>query len=361
MIDGAETVPERSAGAERSTRQPAGGPVAQSDTAAPPLLEVRNLKVAFGAVPVVSGVSFTVHQGEVVGIVGESGSGKSVSALALMRLLPRHAHISAERMNFCGEDLLSADRRRYEQLRGADIAMIFQEPMTALNPVLTVGEQIAETLRRHERLGRRQARARAIDALARVGIPAPARRVDDYPHQMSGGMRQRAMIAMALACQPRVLIADEPTTALDVTIQAQILELLQDLQEEFQMGTVMITHDLGVVSSFADRVMIMYAGQVVEDASAAQAFASPKHPYTEGLLASIPLSQSDVDRLYAIPGAVPPPFDLPPGCRFEPRCAASRPPCREARPVLYPCGDDHRVACIRPTGYVFPDRGECNE
>ncbi|EKF18633.1 ABC transporter ATP-binding protein [Nitratireductor pacificus] len=319
------------------------------------LLDVRDLCVSFGDLPIVNGVSFTLHEGEVVGIVGESGSGKSVSSLAIMRLLPRQARITASRLEFMGEDLLSASERRYEELRGAAISMIFQEPMTALNPVLTVGEQIVETVRRHEGVSRRIARQRALDALGRVGIPAAAQRLDDYPHQMSGGMRQRAMIAMALACNPRVLIADEPTTALDVTIQAQILELLQDLQEEFRMGTVMITHDLGVVSSFTDRVMIMYAGQVVEDAPAQNVFSGPRHPYTEGLLASIPSSEEDTERLYAIPGTVPPPFDLPPGCRFEPRCSDARPPCRTARPRLIACGEDHMAACIRNTGYTFPE------
>ena len=319
------------------------------------LLEVHDLCVSFGSLPIVTGISFSLRAGEVVGIVGESGSGKSVSSLAIMRLLPRHARITAQRLTLMGEDLLSAGERRYEELRGAVMSMIFQEPMTALNPVLSVGEQIIETIRRHEGLSRRLARRRAIDALARVGIPAPAQRVDDYPHQMSGGMRQRAMIAMALACNPRVLIADEPTTALDVTIQAQILELLQDLQEEYRMGTVIITHDLGVVSSFTDRVMIMYAGQVVEAADAESVFGAPRHPYTEGLLASIPSSEQDTKRLYAIPGTVPPPFDLPPGCRYEPRCAYAREPCREAPPPLIPCGPGHLAACIRNTGYRFPE------
>lgn len=316
-----------------------------------PLLDIRNLRVSIGRVPIVDGISFSLHEGEVVGIVGESGSGKSVSSLALMRLLPRHASIRADRLTLLGEDLLAASERRYEQLRGAVMSMIFQEPMTALNPVLTVGEQVMETVRRHEGLTRRAARQRAIDVLARVGIPAPAQRVDDYPHQLSGGMRQRAMIAIALACNPRVLIADEPTTALDVTIQAQILELLQDLQEEYRMGTIMISHDLGVVSSFTDRVMIMYAGQVVEDAAADQVFDRPCHPYTEGLLASIPSSEEEVERLNTIPGTVPPLFDLPPGCRFEPRCGYARMPCRQGQPRLVEYAPDHRAACIRNSGY----------
>ncbi|MBP0438378.1 ABC transporter ATP-binding protein [Tianweitania sediminis] len=329
-------------------------PAPASDFSGEPLLEVQNLRVSFGKLQVVDGISFTLRQGEVLGIVGESGSGKSVSALALLRLLPPNAQVTADRLMLGGEDLLSAKESRYESLRGSQIAMIFQEPMTALNPVLSVGHQIVETIRRHNKVGRREARDRAVAALRRVGIPAAEQRFNEYPHQMSGGMRQRVMIAMALACGPRVLIADEPTTALDVTIQAQILELLQDLQDEYQMGTIMITHDLGVVSSFADRVLVMYAGQVVEDAPAAELFARPGHPYTEGLLASIPSSLQDVERLYAIPGSVPPPFDLPSGCRFEPRCTYSRPPCRAARPWLMPFQPHHEAACIRNHGYHFP-------
>lgn len=320
-----------------------------------PLLEVENLAVSIGGLPIVNGVSLTLHEGEVVGIVGESGSGKSVSSLAIMRLLPKQAKITADKMLLMGEDLLQTNEKRYEEIRGSSISMIFQEPMTALNPVLTVGEQIIETVRRHEGLSRRAARVRAIDALGRVGIPAPAQRVDDYPHQMSGGMRQRAMIAMALACQPRVLIADEPTTALDVTIQAQILELLQDLQEEYRMGTIMITHDLGVMSSFADRVLIMYAGRVVEAAKAMDVFETPAHPYTRGLLASIPSSEVDTDRLYAIPGTVPPPFDQPPGCRFEPRCSHAIAACREALPPLAESSSGHLSACIRDMKQMTAD------
>jgi oligopeptide/dipeptide ABC transporter ATP-binding protein len=323
--------------------------------AAAPLLEVVNLRVSFSGLRVVDGVSFTLRAGEVLGLVGESGSGKSVSSMALMRLLPKNATVEADVLRFMGEDILHASERRYEALRGAEMAMIFQEPMTALNPVLTVGHQIVETVRRHRRLGRRAARELALDALVRVGIPDAGKRLDDYPHQLSGGMRQRVMIAMALACAPKVLIADEPTTALDVTIQAQILELLQDIQDEFRMGIIIITHDLGVISSFTDRVLIMYAGQVVEEAPVAALFAAPRHPYTEGLIASIPSVDADVDRLPAIRGTVPPPFDLPPGCRFEPRCDHARPPCRQARPWLFPLAPDHRAACIRNLGYRFPE------
>jgi peptide/nickel transport system ATP-binding protein len=229
--------------------------------------------------------------------------------------------------------------------------------MTALNPVLTIGRQITETIRRHTGASAAQARVQALDALKRVGIPAADQRIDDYPHQMSGGMRQRVMIAMALACRPRVLIADEPTTALDVTIQAQILELLQDLQDEYRMGTVLITHDLGVVSSFADRVMIMYAGQVVEQGGAAALMGGPAHPYTAGLLASIPSAEMDVERLQAIPGMVPPPFAFPPGCRFAPRCGFAQPVCATLRPPMLPVAGaaDHHAACLRNTGYQVPE------
>ena len=322
----------------------------------PPLLEVVNLRVRFGSLSVVDGVSFTLRSGEVLGIVGESGSGKSVSALALMRLLPPGAAISADRLMLMGRDLLTTAERDYENLRGAAMAMIFQEPMTALNPVLTIGRQITETIRRHTGAGAAQARVQALDALRRVGIPAAAQRIDDYPHQMSGGMRQRVMIAMALACRPRVLIADEPTTALDVTIQAQILELLQDLQDEYRMGTVLITHDLGVVSSFADRVMIMYAGQVVEQGAAAALMGGTAHPYTAGLLASIPSATEDVARLQAIPGMVPPPFAFPPGCRFAARCGFAQPVCATIRPpMLAVTGTaDHHAACLRNSGYQVP-------
>ncbi len=311
-----------------------------------PLLEVGGLAVAFGGVTVVDDVSFHVDPAEVVGIVGESGSGKSITALASLRLVPKPGRIAAGTIRFAGEDLLAASEFRLEQIRGAEIAMIFQEPTTALNPVLSVGHQIVETVRRHQRLGRGAARARALDMLARVGIPAPRQRIDEYPHQLSGGMRQRVMIAMALACNPRLLIADEPTTALDVTIQAQILELLQDLQAEFRMGVLLITHDLGVVSSFADRVLVMYAGRIVEASPAEALFARPAHPYTRGLIDSIPAADRDSERLKAIPGIVPPPFAWPPGCRFAPRCAHARAACEAAVPPLRTSGDARQVACV---------------
>ena len=325
----------------------------QAETDSVSLLEVDKLTVSFGDATVVDGVSFAISTGEVLGIVGESGSGKSMTALALMRLMPPNGRITADRLIFMGEDLLTARERRLEQLRGGAIGMIFQEPMTALNPVLTIGHQIVETVKRHKGISRREARERTIETLRRVGIPDPGQRVDDFPHQLSGGMRQRVMIAMALVCGPKLLIADEPTTALDVTIQAQILELMLDLQAEYQMAIILISHDLGVVSSFTDKVLVMYCGQVVEEAPADHAFVRPTHPYTEGLLASIPAVDHDIEKLTAIEGTVPPPFNLPPGCRFAPRCIHARPVCSEAVPRLVATGPGHRAACIRNTGYRF--------
>ncbi len=319
----------------------------------PPLLEVEGLTVSIGGVVILDDLSFRVAPGEILGIVGESGSGKSMTALSIMRLLPDGAEAHARQLRLEGEDILGATEARLEALRGSAMGMIFQEPMTALNPVMTVGEQIMETVRRHLKVPRREARERAIEALRRVGIPSPEQRVDDYPHRLSGGMRQRVMIAMALVCRPRLLIADEPTTALDVTIQAQILDLMLGLQDEYRMGIILISHDLGVVSAFTDRVLIMYMGQVLEDARADDVFSDPKHPYTEGLLASIPPVDRDMTRLQAIPGAIPPLSDLPPGCRFEPRCAYARPVCATAVPALVETGPAHRAACIRNTGYRF--------
>ncbi|MEZ5858267.1 MAG: ABC transporter ATP-binding protein [Geminicoccaceae bacterium] len=330
-------------------------------TAAPgqpaPLLEVEGLTVSIGGIVILDDLSFRVAPGEILGIVGESGSGKSMTALSIMRLLPDGAEVSATQLRLEGEDILGAREARLEELRGRAMGMIFQEPMTALNPVMTVGEQIMETVQRHLKVPRREARERAIEALRRVGIPSPEQRVDDYPHRLSGGMRQRVMIAMALVCRPRLLIADEPTTALDVTIQAQILDLMLGLQDEYRMGIILISHDLGVVSAFTDRVLIMYMGQVLEDARADDVFSDPKHPYTEGLLASIPPVDRDMARLEAIPGAIPPISNLPPGCRFEPRCAHARPVCTSAVPALVETGPAHRAACIRNTGYRFTGAG----
>ncbi len=318
-----------------------------------PILEVQNLCVDFGTTRIVENLSFSLMPGETLGIVGESGSGKSITALAIMRLLPGGGSLSADHLRILGEDVLAAPEARLEDLRGSTMGMIFQEPMTALNPVLTIGDQLTETVRRHMRVGRREARDRAIEALRRVGIPAPEQRIDDYPHRLSGGMRQRVMIAMALICRPQLLIADEPTTALDVTIQAQILDLMLDLQDEYRMGIILISHDLRVVSAFTERVLIMYLGQVMEEAPASAIFEDPRHPYTEGLLASVPPVDRDVERLKAIEGIVPPAFARPPGCLFEPRCGDARPPCATGRPPLVDLGGDRRAACIRNTGYEF--------
>ncbi len=328
---------------------------APASPGAVPLLEVEGLDVSVGRLRILENLSFKLGQGERLGIVGESGSGKSMTALALMQLLPPGGRLSARRLAFMGEDIAQAGPARMAALRGAQMGMIFQEPMTALNPVMTVGDQIAETAQRHLRISRREARDRAIEALRRVGIPSPEARMDDYPHRLSGGMRQRVMIAMALICRPKLLIADEPTTALDVTIQAQILDLMLGLQDEYGMGIILISHDLGVVSAFCDRVMILYLGRVLEEAAAAALFAQPRHPYTEALLASIPDVTTDVERLSAIRGTVPPIFDLPPGCRFAPRCDHARPECDAGLPPLVTLAPGHRAACIRNTGYRFGD------
>jgi oligopeptide/dipeptide ABC transporter ATP-binding protein len=320
------------------------------------LLRVRNLTTAFrteeGTFNAIEDVNLDLTEGEVLGIVGESGSGKSVTALSILRLIPDPpGRITSGEILFDGENLLKASGRRMRQIRGGEISMIFQEPMSSLNPVFTVGDQIVETIRYHESMSGRAARERAIELLDRVGIALPAQRLDEYPHQLSGGMRQRTMIAIALSCNPRLLLADEPTTALDVTIQAQILELLRDLQEEFRMTVVLITHDLGVVAQYVDRVMVMYAGRVVEEAGVEDLFADPRHPYTEGLLRSIPSLEDESDRLQAIRGVVPSPFDLPRGCRFGPRCGYVRPPCDLADPPLLDAGPARRAACIRLRDY----------
>ncbi|MBN9345366.1 MAG: ABC transporter ATP-binding protein [Devosia sp.] len=330
---------------------PAAPPV-PSDT---PLLEVENLRVSFGKITIVRDVSFSLRPGETLGIVGESGSGKSMTALALMRLLPPGGRIEADRLRLMGEDVLSAGEARLEALRGSAMGMIFQEPMTALNPVLTIGDQLSETVRRHTGIGAREARSRSIEALRRVGIPSPEQRIDDYPHRLSGGMRQRVMIAMALICRPKLLIADEPTTALDVTIQAQILDLMLGLQEEYRMGIILISHDLRVVSAFTDRVQIMYLGHVMEEGRAGDVFGAPRHPYTEALLSSIPPVDRDEERLKAIEGTVPMAYARPPGCPFEPRCGYARPECSSAIPPLVDLGAGHRAACIRNTGYAFAE------
>ena len=316
------------------------------------LLSVRDLRVLFGTergdVAAVDAVSFDIAEGEVLGIVGESGSGKSVTALSIMGLLPRPpARIAGGSVWFQGENILTYGEREMRDLRGPGIGMIFQEPMTSLNPVFTIGDQLMETIRVHERVSPRERRARAVEMLDKVGIAAPERRLADYPHQLSGGMRQRVMIAMALACRPKLLIADEPTTALDVTIQQQILELLLDLREEFRMAIMIITHNMGVVAEIADRVIVMYAGKVVERAGVNALFEHPSHPYTRGLLESIPSLADDRERLKTIPGALPNPAALPSGCRFEPRCTWRVEACRAAVPPLAAIGGGHDSACIR--------------
>ncbi len=303
------------------------------------LLEVRELRTYFhtgdGLARAVDGVSFDVERGEILGIVGESGCGKSVTSLSIMRLVPEPGRIEeGSSVRFAGRELTEASDKEMRRIRGNDIAMIFQEPMTSLNPVFPVGDQIGEALRLHRGLGRKEARARSVELLELVGIPVPARRVDEYPHQLSGGMRQRVMIAMALANEPDLLIADEPTTALDVTIQAQILELLLELRERLGMGVMLITHDLGVVAEMADRVVVMYAGEVVEKGPVADIFAHPAHPYTEGLLAAIPRPDRHGGHLAMIQGTVPTPTAWPPGCRFRDRCPYAWDRCLEHPPLL---------------------------
>jgi peptide/nickel transport system ATP-binding protein/oligopeptide transport system ATP-binding protein len=317
-----------------------------------PLLRVENLRTVFGTsggdVAAVDGVSLEVPRGRTLGIVGESGCGKSVLSLSIMRLLLHPGRIAAGRVLLEGRDLASLSAAAMREVRGRDIAMIFQEPMTSLNPVHSVGFQITEAIRAHEPgASASELRERGIAALKRVRIPSPERRFDEYPHQLSGGMRQRVMIAMALSCSPRLLIADEPTTALDVTVQAQILDLLRELQAETGMSIILITHDLGVVAEMADEVAVMYAGRVVERAPASALFEDPQHPYTLGLLGSIPRLDEERERLLAITGAVPPPFALPKGCRFNPRCPFAEEVCRAEVPALREVIAGHQVACRR--------------
>ena len=326
------------------------------------LLEVENLGTWFytrqGIVKAVDGVDFQVATGETLAIVGESGCGKSMTALSLMRLIPNPpGRIVSGEIRLAGRDLLKISEEEMRGVRGNEISMIFQEPMTSLNPVMTIGKQIAEALILHRNLDRKAALKRAVEMLDLVRIPEPGQRAREYPHQLSGGMRQRAMIAMALACNPKVLIADEPTTALDVTIQAQILELIVELQREFGAAVLLITHDLGVVAETARRVIVMYAGRKVEEAEVGELFARPMHPYTVGLMASIPrldLMRGEVDRttdrLQEIPGIVPPLFDLPAGCAFAPRCTRADDHCRRERPAYEQKRTGHWVACWHSDG-----------
>ncbi len=314
------------------------------------LLTIEGLRTTFptrsGEVAAVDGVDLSIARSRTLGIVGESGCGKSVLSLSIMRLVPPPGRIAAGRIMFDGRDLAGLPPAEMRAIRGGRIAMIFQEPMTSLNPAFTIGAQIIEAMRAHDREASATAlRKRAIAALERVRIPAAARRFDEYPHQMSGGMRQRVMIAMALSCEPDLLIADEPTTALDVTVQAQILDLLRTLQQQTGMAIILITHDLGVVAEMADEVAVMYAGRVVERAPGPEIFDDPQHPYTLGLLGSIPKIEEDRDRLLAIEGAVPSPFDLPAGCRFHPRCVFAEPACAASDPALREITPGHRAAC----------------
>ena len=314
-----------------------------------PILSVRGLSTAFGPpggeVTIIEDINFDLFEGEVLSIVGESGSGKSVTALSIMQLVSSPGRITGGEVLLDGEDILKLPADRMDQVRGNKMAMIFQEPMSALNPVFTIGDQIGESLRIHRRMSRREAKAAAIDLLGMVEIPMARRRVDDYPHQLSGGMRQRVMIAMAIACKPKILIADEPTTALDVTVQAQIFDLLQTLQQEMNLAVMLITHDLGVVAQFAQRVIVMYAGRMVERAEVASLFRAPRHPYTRALLDSVPAYDSPTARLQPIHGSVPSPVDMPPGCRFAPRCAYATEICRTSAPPMTATGDGMGVAC----------------
>ncbi|MCG0239108.1 MAG: ABC transporter ATP-binding protein [Firmicutes bacterium] len=314
------------------------------------LVEIRNLRTYFytedGVMPAVDGVSLYIRRGETLGVVGESGCGKSVTSLSIMRLIPSPpGKIVEGEILFEGRDLLKLPEPEMRKIRGNEISMIFQEPMTSLNPVFTVGDQIAEAIMLHQGLNYKEAMAKAVEMLRLVGIPAPEKRVRDYPHQMSGGMRQRVMIAMALSCNPKLLIADEPTTALDVTIQAQILDLMRKLKKELGMAIMLITHDLGVVAEMCERVVVMYAGKVVEEADVVSLFKQPLHPYTEGLLQSIPRLDEDRERLHVIEGVVPNPLNMPQGCRFHPRCPYAIDKCREVEPPLEPVGDGRMVAC----------------
>ncbi len=315
------------------------------------VLQVDGLSVSFqglhGQVPVLHDISFKVSAGEVVGIVGESGSGKSVTSLAIMGLLGAQGSVDGGRVRLGDQNLTGLRDNAMRRIRGRDIAMIFQEPTTSLNPVLPVGFQIAEVLVEHFGQGEKEAGRRAVELMHRVGIPAAAERALDYPHQLSGGMKQRIMIAMALACQPKFLIADEPTTALDVTIQAQILDLIRDLRSEFDMGVVLITHDMGIVAEMADRVVVMYAGQIVEQSDVASLFGSPRHPYTRLLLRSIPSARVKQDVLPMIVGTTPTPSDFSAGCRFNPRCPFSQDLCRQNPPPLEEQAESHQVRCHR--------------
>lgn len=318
------------------------------------LVEIRDLQTHYftedGVVRAVDGVNLYIKRGETLGVVGESGCGKSVTSLSIMRLIPNPpGKIIGGEILFEGEDLVNKSEAEMRKIRGNDISMIFQEPMTSLNPVYTIGDQISEAIQLHQGLSYKEATDKAIEMLRLVGIPLPERRVKEYPHQLSGGMRQRVMIAMALSCNPKLLIADEPTTALDVTIQAQILELMKKLKKELGMAIMLITHDLGVVAEMCERVVVMYAGKVVEEGDAVSIFKNPLHPYTEGLLKSVPRMDEEVEKLHVIEGVVPNPLHLPPGCRFQPRCPVAVEKCKENQPPLEQVAPGRFVACFLAT------------
>ncbi len=316
-----------------------------------PLLQITNLHTSFftdaGEVKAVRGVSFSLEKGKTLGLVGESGCGKSVTALSIMRLVSFPGRIVSGEVSYKGKDLLKISEDEMRKIRGADIAMVFQEPMTSLNPVLTIGNQISEAISLHQNLNKRDVIDKTVEMLKLVGIPSPEKRIKDYPHQMSGGMRQRAMIAMALSCNPSLLIADEPTTALDVTIQAQILELIQGLQKQLDMAMILITHDLGVVAETVDNVAVMYAGKIVEYTDTKTLFAEPLHPYTIGLLNSLPTMEKDGGALKTIPGSVPGLLNLPAGCTFYDRCPKGDSGCTEHEPELVEVKKRHFVACYK--------------
>lgn len=316
-----------------------------------PILRVNRLHTHFftdkGVIPAVDGVDFTLYKGEVVGLVGESGCGKSVTSLSILKLIPQPpGKISADKMEFKSEDLIHATERRMRQLRGNDISMIFQDPMSSLNPTFTIGHQLSEVIRIHKKASRKEALRQSVEMLSKVGIPRAERTVKDYPHQLSGGMRQRVMIAMATACQPELLIADEPTTALDVTIQAQILNLMKQLNQDQGTAILLITHDLGVVAEVCERVLVMYAGKVVEEGDVRSILKDPQHPYTQGLIASVPKRNERSKRLYSIPGTVPKPGSLKRGCAFAPRCTFAFDSCWKEAPELYPLGNGRRSRCL---------------
>lgn len=326
-----------------------------TSSATAPVLAIHDLTVRFptdaGSAFAVSHLNLSLHKGKVLGLVGESGCGKSMTSLAILRLIPQPGEIASGNIQFQNQDLLTISSKEIQKIRGAEIALIPQDPLTSLNPVYTVGEQIMEVLRLHQHLTNAQAKVRAIELLKQVNIPDAESRINDYPHQFSGGMRQRAMIAMALSCNPSLLIADEPTTALDVTVQAQILELLKDLQHQHQTAILLITHDLGVVAELCDEVAVMYAGRIVEQASVTDLFANPKHPYTQGLLNSLPSVQKieNKGRLEPIDGQPPTLTEIPVGCAFEPRCPKRMDICTTAFPPVFPINAEHQVCC-----YLYP-------